>query len=70
VLRKAKKIKKSGNLWTIEGLVAKCPDPNLKEKMMLFGQFIGDWEIEDRFTQEDGTEVKMKGEVLFGWILD
>ena len=37
---------------------------------MLFGQFVGDWDIiEDRYTQEDGTEVKLKGEVNFGWIL-
>jgi len=37
---------------------------------MLFGQFVGDWQIlEDRYTQTDGTEVKLKGEVHFRWIL-
>lgn len=37
---------------------------------MLFGQFIGDWNIiEARYVQADGTWVKMKGEVHFGWIL-
>ena len=37
---------------------------------MLFGQFVGDWDIVDaRFAQPDGTWVKMKGEVHFGWIL-
>ncbi len=56
--------------WFIKGLGAKGPDPNLKEKLMLFGQFIGDWNIvEAHYTQADGTEVKMKGEVHFGWIL-
>ena len=38
---------------------------------MLFGQFVGDWDIvEARYVQADGTWVKMKGEVHFGWILD
>jgi hypothetical protein len=54
----------------IKGLGADGPDPNLKEKLMLFGQFVGDWDIiEARYTQADGTEVKVKGEVHFGWIL-
>ncbi len=26
----------------IKGLVADSPDPELKEKLMLFGQFVGD----------------------------
>ena len=64
------KSKESSNLWTIKGLAANGPDPNLKEKLMLFGQFIGDWEIEDRYTKADGTVVNMKGEVHFRWILD
>ena len=38
---------------------------------MLFGQFVGDWDIaEARYLQGDGTWVKMRGEVHFGWILD
>ena len=56
--------------WLIKGLAAGGPDPGLKEKLMLFGQFVGDWNIvEARYTQADGAEVKMKGEVHFGWIL-
>ena len=43
----------SSNLWIIIGLGANGPDPNLKEKLMLFGQFIGDWEIEDHYTKAD-----------------
>jgi hypothetical protein len=63
--------RKSINKWTIKGLGADGPEPNLKEKLMLFGQFVGDWNIvEARYTQADGTEVIMKGEVHFGWILD
>jgi hypothetical protein len=63
-------ISKANNGWLIKGLRALGPDPNLKEKLMLFGQFVGDWNIvEAHYTQGDGTEVKMKGEVHFGWIL-
>ena len=54
----------------IKGLGADGPDPSLREKLMLFGQFVGDWDIvEARFSKADGTWVKMKGEVHFGWIL-
>ncbi|MGA2680202.1 MAG: hypothetical protein ABSF44_00195 [Candidatus Bathyarchaeia archaeon] len=60
----------SNNVWTIKGLGADGPDLPLKEKLMLFGQFVGDWEIsEARYIQADGTWVKMRGEVHFGWIL-
>jgi hypothetical protein len=56
--------------WAIKGLGADGPDASLKEKLMLFGQFVGDWEIiEARYTLADGTEAKMHGEVHFGWIL-
>jgi hypothetical protein len=58
------------SLSSIKGLGADGPDPDLKEKLMLFGQFVGDWDIlKARYTKADGTEVKMKGEVHFGWIL-
>jgi len=33
---------------TIKGLGADGPDPRLKEKLMLFGQFVGDWHIESQ----------------------
>ena len=65
----AKNSKASDQPW-IKGLQADAPNPNLKEKMMLFDQFVGDWDIvEARYWEADGTEVKMKGEVHFGWIL-
>jgi hypothetical protein len=64
------KQQESSNVWAIKGLGADGPDPNLQEKLMLFGQFVGDWDIvEARYTQKDGAEVKMQGEVHFGWIL-
>ncbi len=55
---------------SIHGLDANSPDPKLKDKLMLFGQFVGDWDIvEARYKEKDGTWVKEKGEVHFGWIL-
>lgn len=66
----AKKSKDLNKDWAIRGLAADGPDPALIEKLMLFGQFVGDWDIVDAwYTQADGTKVKMKGEVHFGWIL-
>jgi hypothetical protein len=60
----------SSGVWAIKGLGADGPDLHLKEKLMLFGQFVGDWDIvEARYMQADGTWVKMRGEVHFGWIL-
>ncbi len=60
---------------TIEGLQSEGPNPGLKEKLMLFGQFVGDWDIlEDRFYQPDGTRSLernlTRGELHWGWILD
>ena len=56
---------------SIKGLVADGPDPKLKEKLMLFGQFVGDWDIlEARYPQPDGTEIKRRGEIHFRWVLD
>src|SRR5207245_4474235 len=57
-------------VWTIKGLGADGPLPELKEKLMLFGQFVGDWEMDARYPQPDGTEIRAKGEIHFGWILN
>jgi hypothetical protein len=56
----------------IEGLYADAPDASLKDKLMLFGQFVGDWDIlEDRLFRPDGkTDVVQSGELHWGWILD
>jgi len=65
------KSNESRNAWMIKGLGAESPDPELEEKLMLFGQFIGDWDIvEARYPQPDGTEIKRQGEIHFRWILE
>jgi len=53
----------------IKGLGADAPDPQLKEKLMLFGQFVGDWEIESQWFLPNGLTPTGKGEIHFGWIL-
>jgi hypothetical protein len=60
----------ANGVWKIEGLAADGPDPELKDKLMLFGQFVGDWDIvQAHYIQADGSWVEMEGEVHFGWIL-
>jgi hypothetical protein len=55
----------------ITGLGASGPLPELADKLLLFGQFVGDWEIlEDRNFQSDGSEKVLEGELHWGWILD
>jgi hypothetical protein len=63
------KQKKVRNKWFIKGLGADGPDVKLKDKLMLFGQFIGDWDIKSRYLEADGSWVPMRGQVHFGWIL-
>lgn len=42
--------------WGIDGLAADGPYPGLKEKLDLFGQFVGEWDIvEARYPKPDGT---------------
>src|SRR5881296_1309751 len=58
-------------LWTIDGLGAEGPFPDFKEKLALFGQFVGDWVIEEaRYPRPHGLELRSQGEIHFGWILD
>lgn len=60
----------SEDSWHLTGLAANAPNPELREKMMLFGQFIGDWEIHERWLQADGTWGEGTGAVHFAWILE
>ncbi len=61
---------KSEDGWQLKGLAASAPNPELAEKMMLFGQFIGDWEIKERWLEADGTWKEGTGAVHFAWILE
>jgi len=64
-----------GDKRAIEGLLSDGPNSELEEKLMLFGQFVGDWDIlEDRFYQSDGKpsleQNLTRGELHWDWILD
>jgi hypothetical protein len=60
------------NRWRgIEGLSSNGPYPEFKAKLMLFGQFVGDWDIIGvQSPGPGGVAFKKGGEVHFGWILD
>ena len=60
----------SSSAWSIKGLGAIGPDPDLKDGLKLFGQFVGDWTIaKARYLKSDGKWAVFRGEVHFGWIL-
>jgi hypothetical protein len=56
--------------WNILGLAANGPHPEFKEKLALFGQFVGDWETEDRYLKDDGTWGVGRGGIHWRWILE
>jgi hypothetical protein len=54
----------------IEGLSSRCPNATLQEKLQLFGQFVGDWDIlEDKYMGDDGKWITQSEELHWGWIL-
>ena len=53
--------------WSIEGLAAQGPASELRDKLRLFGQFVGSWDIlEHRYPR---SRLRTRGEVHFNWIL-
>ncbi len=54
--------------WKIEGLPAYGPASELRDKLRLFGQFVGDWDVvEHRYPM---SRLRAPGEVHFNWILE
>ena len=56
--------------WMLPGLPAEGPNPALRDKLMLFGQFVGDWTISSRFPRPDGSEIRGTGALHVRWILE
>lgn len=55
---------------TIKALIAEGPGPKFKDKLMLFGQFVGDWKIQTQLFDFKGNMTHHgDGYVHFGWIL-
>jgi hypothetical protein len=53
-----------------ERLFADGPAADNAKKLMLFGQFVGDWDCEVVYHRPDGTTLTAHGEWYFGWILE
>ena len=62
-------ILESKKLAAVMDLHAARPDPELREKLMLFGQFIGDWDLDVWMIPPGGSKIECKAQVHFGWIL-
>src|SRR5262245_11230482 len=54
----------------IEALQASHPRSKLAEKLPLFGQFVGSWDVEVINYKPDGSQETVQGEWHFGWVLD
>jgi hypothetical protein len=55
----------------LDALGASGPAPEHAEKLMLFGQFVGAWELDVVGYRADGTRAESaKGEWHFGWVLE
>ncbi|MBA2285280.1 MAG: hypothetical protein H0W02_07355 [Ktedonobacteraceae bacterium] len=54
----------------IEALQAPGPHPDMAENLMLFGQFVGAWDVDVTNIAADGTRKELKGEWHFGWVLE
>lgn len=54
----------------IEGLMASGPASDLADKLDLYGQFVGSWELDWKGPGADGKPLEVRGEWHFGWVLD
>jgi hypothetical protein len=54
----------------LQGLNADGPAAEHADKLMLFGQFVGDWEADFTVHNPDGTQQSEKAEWHFGWVLE
>jgi len=50
-------------------IAASGPFPEHAEKLMLYGQFVGSWDIASTWHNQDGGQTHGKGEWHFAWIL-
>jgi hypothetical protein len=51
-------------------LAADGPAADRADKLMLFGQFVGDWDVEFTVHNPDGTRQTERAEWHFGWVLE
>jgi len=53
----------------IEALHVSGPSAEHADKLMLFGQFVGSWDVQWSGAGNDGQPLQVKGELHFGWVL-
>jgi len=53
-----------------EGLVSNGPAKEYKDKLMLYGQFIGDWTADTIEYEENGNKKYSKWDIRFEWVLE
>jgi hypothetical protein len=54
-----------------DALVAEGPDPEHADALMLFGQFVGEWDFDWACYSADGEQAMTeRGEWIFGWVLE
>jgi hypothetical protein len=54
----------------IDALAASGPHPDHEPELMLFGRFVGAWDMEGEQIAPDGSRTEFHGEWHFGWVLD
>ena len=53
----------------LDAFSADGPDPALADRLQLFGQFVGSWDLEVTTLDRDGGQTIVPGEWHFGWAL-
>jgi hypothetical protein len=54
----------------LDALHAPQPQPALAEKLGLYGQFVGSWNLDVDYRPFSAAPVRGQGECHFGWVLD
>ena len=53
----------------VEALHARGPAPGYTDELMLFGRFVGSWNVAWTGADEKGQPTSRRGELHFGWVL-
>jgi hypothetical protein len=54
----------------IPGHAAAGPHPDLADELMLFGQFVGSWDVDVTWLEDGQVTRRARGEWHFGWVLE
>jgi hypothetical protein len=54
----------------LDALSAEGPAPDRADKMALYGQFVGSWDVDVIEYHDDGSTLRRPGEWHFGWALE